>query len=109
MGILARPGSLVIRTGATQSTSAQDDVATLYAFLGADAAVSTTGNTIPYRGESVQMPSAEAWLPENKADAIIGEGFMPLVPTRGRGSARLPRFQSIASPAAPLVGRWRLG
>jgi len=58
-------------------------------------------------GESVQMPSAEAWLPENKIDAIIREGFMPLVPTRGRGSARLPRFQSIASPAAPLAGRWR--
>ena len=58
-------------------------------------------------GESVQMPSAEAWLPENKVDAIIREGFMPLVPTVGRGSVRLPRFQSIASPAAPLAGRWR--
>jgi type VI secretion system protein ImpC len=58
-------------------------------------------------GESVQMPSAEAWLAEDKVDAIIREGFMPLVPTRGRGSARLPRFQSIASPAAPLAGRWR--
>ncbi|MGB8297061.1 MAG: type VI secretion system contractile sheath large subunit [Polyangia bacterium] len=58
-------------------------------------------------GESVQMPSAEAWLPENKVDTIIREGFMPLVPTVGRGSVRLPRFQSIASPAAPLAGRWR--
>jgi len=58
-------------------------------------------------GESVQMPSAEAWLPENKVDAIIREGFMPLVPTLGRGSVRLPRFQSIALPAAPLAGRWR--
>ena len=58
-------------------------------------------------GGSVQMPSAEAWLPENKVDAIINEGFIPLVPTHGRGSVRLPRFQSIASPAAPLAGRWR--
>lgn len=58
-------------------------------------------------GESVQMPSAEAWLPEGKLNAIIGEGFTPLVPTLGRGSVRLPRFQSIASPAAPLAGRWR--
>ena len=57
-------------------------------------------------GESVQMPSAEVWLPEPKVDAIINEGFMPLVPIRGRGSARLPRFQSIASPAAPLAGPW---
>ena len=58
-------------------------------------------------GESVQMPSAEAWLPEPKIDAIIQEGFMPLVPARGRGCVRLPRFQSIAAPAAPLAGRWR--
>jgi type VI secretion system protein ImpC len=57
-------------------------------------------------GESVQMPSAEAWLAEAKVDAIIRDGFMPLVPVRGRGSVRLPRFQSIASPAAPLAGRW---
>jgi hypothetical protein len=52
------------------------------------------------------MPSAEAWLAEAKVDAIIRDGFMPLVPVRGRGSVRLPRFQSIASPAAPLAGRW---
>jgi predicted component of type VI protein secretion system len=58
-------------------------------------------------GESVQMPSAEAWLSEPKVDAIIHNGFMPLVPALGRGSVRLPRFQSIASPAAPLAGRWR--
>jgi type VI secretion system protein ImpC len=58
-------------------------------------------------GESVQMPSAEAWLPEPKVDALIHEGFMPLVPVLGRGSVRVPRFQSIASPAAPLAGRWR--
>jgi type VI secretion system protein ImpC len=58
-------------------------------------------------GELVQIPSAEAWLSEPKVDAIIREGFMPLVPEIGRGSVRLPRFQSIASPAAPLAGRWR--
>jgi type VI secretion system protein ImpC len=58
-------------------------------------------------GESVQMPSAEAWLSEPKIDALIREGFMPLVPMLGRGCVRLPRFQSLASPAAPLSGRWR--
>ena len=58
-------------------------------------------------GDWVQMPSAEAWLPESKTDAFIREGFMPLVPTLGRGCVRLPRFQSIALPAAPLAGRWR--
>ena len=57
--------------------------------------------------ESVQMPSAEVWLPETKVDAIIQGGFMPIVPMRGRGSVRVPRFQSIASPVAPLAGRWR--
>jgi type VI secretion system protein ImpC len=53
------------------------------------------------------MPSAEVWLPETKVDAIIQGGFMPIVPMRGRGSVRVPRFQSIASPVAPLAGRWR--
>ena len=57
-------------------------------------------------GELVQIPSAEAWLSESKVDSIIRDGFMPLVPEIGRGSVRLPRFQSIASPAAPLAGRW---
>jgi len=58
-------------------------------------------------GESVQMPSAETWLAESKIDSIIRDGFMPLAPILGRGSVRLPRFQSIASPPAPLTGRWR--
>jgi type VI secretion system protein ImpC len=58
-------------------------------------------------GESVQMPCAEAWLPESKIDALIKEGLMPLVSAQGRGQVRVPRFQSIASPPAALAGRWR--
>jgi len=48
--VCGKPG---IPTGATQRTSTQDDVATSYAFLGADAAVSTTGNTILQRSGPV--------------------------------------------------------
>jgi predicted component of type VI protein secretion system len=57
-------------------------------------------------GESVQMPSAQAWLPESKIDALIKEGVIPVAPLQGRGEVRLPRFQSIASPAKALLGRW---
>jgi type VI secretion system protein ImpC len=58
-------------------------------------------------GESVQTPCAQTWLPEAKVDALIREGLMPLVSVRGRGEVRVPRFQSIAQPPAPLAGRWR--
>jgi type VI secretion system protein ImpC len=38
---------------------------------------------------------------------LINEGLMPLLSVKGRDAVRLPRFQSIAEPAAPLAGRWR--
>jgi hypothetical protein len=40
-------------------------------------------------------------------DALIKEGVMPVISAQGRGEVRFPRFQSIASPPAALVGRWR--
>jgi type VI secretion system protein ImpC len=58
-------------------------------------------------GESVQTPCAQTWLPESKIDALIKEGLIPLISAQGRGEVRVPRFQSIASPPAALVGRWR--
>jgi hypothetical protein len=46
-------------------------------------------------------------MPEAKIDELLKEGLVPVVSVRGRGEARLPRFQSIASPPAALAGRWR--
>jgi type VI secretion system protein ImpC len=58
-------------------------------------------------GESVQTPCAQAWLPESAIDAIIKDGLVPMVSAQGRGEVRMPRLQSIASPAAALAGRWQ--
>ncbi len=64
-------------------------------------------HVIKQDGESVQTPCAQTWLPESKIDALIKEGLIPMVSAQGRGEIRVPRFQSIASPAAALAGRWR--
>jgi type VI secretion system protein ImpC len=64
-------------------------------------------HTVKHDGESVQTPCAQTWLPESKMDALIKEGVMPVISAQGRGEVRFPRFQSIASPPAALVGRWR--
>jgi type VI secretion system protein ImpC len=45
-------------------------------------------------------------MPERVTTALLGRGLMPFVSARDRNSARLARFQSIADPAAPLVGPW---
>ena len=58
-------------------------------------------------GESVQAPCGQAWLPESKIEALLKEGVIPIVSARGRGEVRVARFQSIASPPAALMGRWR--
>jgi type VI secretion system protein ImpC len=58
-------------------------------------------------GESTETPVAQVWMPESKIDELIKEGLVPLVSVRGRGEARVPRIQSIASPPAALAGRWR--
>jgi type VI secretion system protein ImpC len=58
-------------------------------------------------GESQQKPCAEILLNDRAAERILDAGLMPLLSVQGQDAARLARFQSIASPAAPLAGRWR--
>lgn len=58
-------------------------------------------------GESLMQPCTEAWLTERAAERILELGLMLLLSLRGRDVVRLARFQSLASPAAPLAGRWR--
>lgn len=58
-------------------------------------------------GESAQTPCAEVWLPQDTAEALLGQGLMPACSVRGRDAVQLLRMQSIAEPAAPLAGRWR--
>jgi type VI secretion system protein ImpC len=58
-------------------------------------------------GESVQTPCAQVWLPESAIDALIKDGLVPMVSSRGRGEVRMPRLQSLASPPAALTGPWQ--
>jgi type VI secretion system protein ImpC len=57
-------------------------------------------------GETVAKPCAEAWMTERGATRILDCGVMPLASIRDRDAVKLLRFQSVASPAAPLAGRW---
>ena len=57
-------------------------------------------------GESQLKPCAEVLLTEDAAEAILDDGLMPLLSTKGSDSVKLLRFQSIAEPLAPLAGRW---
>ena len=56
--------------------------------------------------EGEPVPSAEVWLTESAAERILDRGVMPVASVRHSDSAHRVRFQSIASPAAPLAGRW---
>jgi type VI secretion system protein ImpC len=58
-------------------------------------------------GEKCLQACAEAHLPERAVQAILDAGLMPLVSYRNRNAVRVPRFQSISSPAQPLSGPWR--
>jgi|HubBroStandDraft_1064217.scaffolds.fasta_scaffold11262_1 type VI secretion system protein ImpC len=57
-------------------------------------------------GESETKPCSEVLLTEDAAERILEEGLMPLVSPKGRDTARLLRFQSIADPPRALAGRW---
>lgn len=57
-------------------------------------------------GEVAVKPVAEVQLTENAALRVLDEGLMPFVSLKDRDTARLVRFQSIASPAKALAGRW---
>ena len=58
-------------------------------------------------GEKCLQACAEAHLSERAAQAILNAGLMPLVSYKNRNAVRVPRFQSISSPAQPLSGPWR--
>lgn len=57
-------------------------------------------------GEAAVMPVAEVQMTENAALRVLDAGLMPVVSLKDRDTARLVRFQSIASPAKALAGRW---
>jgi type VI secretion system protein ImpC len=52
-------------------------------------------------------PCAEVALDYHSAEYMLDQGYMGLVSHRSEASLRLPRFQSIAKPLAPLAGPWR--
>lgn len=58
-------------------------------------------------GERKLLPCAEALLSERTAEYMANHGIMSIMSYRDRNSARLLRFQSIASPLARLQGAWR--
>ncbi len=57
-------------------------------------------------GESAAQPSAEAWLSDYAAEAVIRYGIMPLLSARDSERVLLMRFQSLANPPRALAGRW---
>ena len=57
-------------------------------------------------GESRLLAPSEAFLGERAVDAILQRGIMPFISNRRESTVRLARFQSVASPAAPLAGPW---
>lgn len=63
-------------------------------------------HTYAQDGETHLKPCAEVLIPESAMVAIIDHGLMPLISYRDRNTAVVGRFQSIASPPAPLNGPW---
>lgn len=58
-------------------------------------------------GENVALPCAEVALPQETAEALIENGFMPMASIRNTDVVRALAFQSVADPPAPLPGRWQ--
>lgn len=57
-------------------------------------------------GETVARATAEAYLPEHAADALLRAGIIPILSIRGRNAARVVRVQSISDPPSPLKTLW---
>lgn len=55
-------------------------------------------------GELELVPCAEQFLSDQDAEALVGAGLMPLLSHAHRNVAMLMRWQSIATPSAPLRG-----
>ena len=65
-------------------------------------------HTYRFEGVSQLKPCAEVLLTEEAVENILDHGLIPLVCYKGRDSARVGRFQSIAEPNRPLAGRWQV-
>lgn len=55
-------------------------------------------------GESKLQPCAEVLIPERTGQALLEHGLIPVLSFPQRNAVRVMRFQSIASPPAPLAG-----
>ena len=58
-------------------------------------------------GDKQVTPCAETIITERAMEVLIGRGLIPVLSIKGRDAVRVPRFQSIADPPAPLAGPWR--
>ena len=57
-------------------------------------------------GDLIATPPSEVLLSEGRAEQLLEHGLMPLLSMAESDSVILPRFQSVAAPAAPLAGHW---
>jgi type VI secretion system ImpC/EvpB family protein/type VI secretion system ImpB/VipA family protein len=57
-------------------------------------------------GQREQLPCAEFWLAERATRTLQELGLVPLVPIRHSDAIALPTLHSLATPDAPLAGRW---
>jgi type VI secretion system protein ImpC len=57
-------------------------------------------------GQTSSKPCAEVVLTVRAYGRLVDSGLMPLLSFKDQDLVRLPTVQSIASPSAPLAGRW---
>ena len=57
-------------------------------------------------GEAKMTPCAEVWLNDQNSEQLLDTGLIPVQSVQRRDAVRVPRFQSIHDPLAPLAGRW---
>ena len=57
-------------------------------------------------GEKRLKPCAEILMTEEAAELLLDRGYIPLASIKDSDRVRVVRFQSMASPSAPLGGRW---
>jgi type VI secretion system ImpC/EvpB family protein/type VI secretion system ImpB/VipA family protein len=59
-----------------------------------------------HRGETRQLPTAEAWLGERAAAAMLEDGVLPLLSVKNRDAIVLFDVRSLAEGDEPLAGAW---
>ncbi len=63
-------------------------------------------HTFATQGGVESKPCAEILLSEDAIERLLEQGLIPLVSVKNRDVVRVARFQSIAEPPRPLMGRW---